>query len=80
MRASASHPPTKPLPRINGPERHFWEGLREREIRVLRAAIALGATVISLRGRRSILRVKWRASASSTRPISRVLQANCPTP
>lgn len=28
--------PAKPLPRIDGPERPFWEGLRQREVRVQR--------------------------------------------
>ncbi len=29
-------PPPKPLPRTDGPEAPFWEGLREREVRVQR--------------------------------------------
>jgi len=31
---TASESPAKPLPRIDGPEAPFWEGLREGEIRV----------------------------------------------
>src|SRR5690606_30092792 len=31
---TASEIPAKPLPRLDGPEAPFWEGLREGEIRV----------------------------------------------
>jgi uncharacterized protein len=34
MSFEAPELPAKPLPRMDGPERPFWEGLREGEIRV----------------------------------------------
>lgn len=34
MSVEASAPPQKPMPRLDGPERPFWEGLRFGEIRV----------------------------------------------
>lgn len=36
MSIGAPEIPPRPLPRVNGPERPFWQGLREGEVRVQR--------------------------------------------